>query len=374
MIDCYLRDDAAIGSSKYLSTIPFPSDYIAMRDCPYIHFGTLRFEGQLQTENIFATVWRRDRLAINLGLSEQQLVEWFIFIGNDYTNHHQDQSSNKNHKSQTVSKKNISSLLDQNSVKQRNECPLLTKLEIIRSQHPSFCVSSEWDASENAIQYSRALYDLLDLTSYQSKEITHSVTKKAGDVVDCYVLSDIEKDVLRQYQYCHVHTLSTASKQFETIGQYIINFLRSNLNKLNGGTRAISTYLFPHITNQHLEAFIQMLEHLNKVEILCDVNSEEDAKFDLPIDASSNIHLNTAQHTHQSIDIDIETDEYFKFTSEVYLCPTWDDVRAAHTYQLLCKRFLEVLGKEHSLDVERTIHVSTTVIVLQFTISFFLVF
>lgn len=333
-----------------------------MRDCPYIHFDTLRFEGQLQTENIFTTVWRRDRLAINLGLSEQHLVEWFILIGNDYTDHHLYQSNNTSQKSQTVSKKNISSLLDQNSGKERNECLLLTKLEFIRLQHPSFRVSSECQASVNAIQYSRALYDLLDLTSYQSKEITRSVSKKAGDGVDCYVLSDIEKDALRQYQYCSVHTFSTASKHFEMIGQYIINFLQANLNKLIGAARkAIAKHLFPHITNQHLKGFVQMLEHLNQLETSCDIDNKEDAKFDLPIDASSNIHLNTAQHTHQSIDIDIENDEYSEFTSEVYLCPTWDDVRAAHTYQLLCKRFLEVLGKEHSLDVDRTIHVSTTV-------------
>ena len=360
MIDCYLRDDAAIYSSKQLVTITFPSDYIAMRDCPYIHFSTLRFEGQFQTENIFATVWRRDRLAINLGLSEHQLVEWFIFIGNDYANHHRDQSPNMNHEGQAVSKKNISFLLDQNSDKERNECPLQTKLEFIRLQHPSFRVSSAFDASENAIQYSRALYDLLDLTSYQSKEIMRSATNNASDGVHCYVLSDVEKDVLRQYQYCHVHSFSTASKHFEMIGQYIINFLQANLNKLNGDTpETMSTYLFPHITNGHLEAFVQMLEHLNQVETSCDINSKEDAKFQLPIDASSDVHLNTAQHTHQSLDINTENEEYFKFTSEVYLCPTWDDVRASHTYQLLCKRFLEVLGKEHSLDTNRTIHVST---------------
>ena len=373
MIDCYLLDDATIFSSKSLATISFPSDYIAMRDCPYIHFSTLRFEGQLQTENIFATVWRRDRLAIDLGLSEQQLVEWFIFIDNDYTNHHLDQSPNMNHEIQTVSTKKMSSLLDQNSGKERNECPLQTKLEYIRSQHPSFRVSSECDVSENVIQYSRALYDLLDLTSYQSKELMHSVTKNSSDGVDCYVLSDVEKDALKQY--CHLHSFSTASKQFEMIGQYVINFLQSNLSKVNGDTpRAMSTHLFPHITNQHLVAFVQMLEHLNQVGTSSDIISKEDANIILPIDASGDINLNTAQHTHQSIDIDTENVEHFKSTSEVYLCPTWDDVRAAHTYQLLCKRFLEVLGEEHSLNANRTTHVSTTAIDLLLIISFFLVF
>ena len=145
-----------------------------MRDCPYIPFKTLRLEGRQQTQIIHATVWRRGRLAKGLGLSEQQLVEWFILIGNDYTNHYMYQSSEGKQRQKSL-------LLGQNSGNESKECPLKTKLESIQSQHPSYRLSSRYPGLENAIQYSRAVYDMLDLTSFESDGTTNNVAKSSEE-------------------------------------------------------------------------------------------------------------------------------------------------------------------------------------------------
>lgn len=62
------------------------SDFFAMRECPYIMFGTIRRKCCISTRisrTAVANVWRRERLSETLGMTEHQFVEWCISIGND---------------------------------------------------------------------------------------------------------------------------------------------------------------------------------------------------------------------------------------------------------------------------------------------------
>ena len=57
-----------------------------MRNCPYIEFESLKLSGNGSKYGpMSATVWRREKLSASLGMTEDQLVEWTILIGNDYT-------------------------------------------------------------------------------------------------------------------------------------------------------------------------------------------------------------------------------------------------------------------------------------------------
>jgi hypothetical protein len=59
------------------------SDFHLFSGCRYIRFDQLQLGGSVA----LAIVWTRAALAEMTGLSQSQLVEWAILIGNDYTGH-----------------------------------------------------------------------------------------------------------------------------------------------------------------------------------------------------------------------------------------------------------------------------------------------
>lgn len=62
------------------------SDFIVMRGCPYIELGSLR---PADGGRVRARVFRRPAVAAALNLSEHQLVEFCLLLGNDFCAHHQ---------------------------------------------------------------------------------------------------------------------------------------------------------------------------------------------------------------------------------------------------------------------------------------------
>ncbi|CAM9806042.1 unnamed protein product, partial [Pylaiella littoralis] len=68
------------------------SDFFVFERCRYIHFDDLKLpdnnvDGTVDAKERVAQarVWTRERLAELCGISEQQVVEWAILMGNDYT-------------------------------------------------------------------------------------------------------------------------------------------------------------------------------------------------------------------------------------------------------------------------------------------------
>ena len=62
------------------------SDFIAMRDCAYIEFGSLVNRQQGEQQVACAThVWRRAHTCNFLGVTEEQFLDWVLLVGNDYT-------------------------------------------------------------------------------------------------------------------------------------------------------------------------------------------------------------------------------------------------------------------------------------------------
>jgi hypothetical protein len=68
------------------------SDFMVMKDCPYIEFGSLRFaDGDCESGtggHLQARVFRRAALSAALNLTENQFVEFCLLLGNDFCGHH----------------------------------------------------------------------------------------------------------------------------------------------------------------------------------------------------------------------------------------------------------------------------------------------
>eukprot|EP01032_Pedospumella_encystans_P009752 gene9752-11458_t len=58
------------------------SDYLVMKDCPYIEFDGIEVDA---AGNICADVWSRAELCRVLEISEMQFIDIVLFLGNDYT-------------------------------------------------------------------------------------------------------------------------------------------------------------------------------------------------------------------------------------------------------------------------------------------------
>eukprot|EP00598_Pedospumella_elongata_P013625 CAMPEP_0184994218 /NCGR_PEP_ID=MMETSP1098-20130426/48430_1 /TAXON_ID=89044 /ORGANISM="Spumella elongata, Strain CCAP 955/1" /LENGTH=867 /DNA_ID=CAMNT_0027520229 /DNA_START=522 /DNA_END=3125 /DNA_ORIENTATION=- len=69
-------------SPKCFAYAPQDSDYIAMKDCPYIEFGSIEVGA---AGCVSAIVWSRAEVSRELRLSEEQFLDFVLFLGNDYT-------------------------------------------------------------------------------------------------------------------------------------------------------------------------------------------------------------------------------------------------------------------------------------------------
>ena len=155
------------------------SDFCVFKDCPYIEFGELT----ISKSGITAShVWRRLQTATALGLSEKQFVDFCILIGNDYTSHFEEIR-----------------LLSSPGDTMDARIELL--LEVISATDSDFELCFPDENLQQAINFSRDLYDLCNLSKYpydQKQHVEHFVSltseeKKAiTDVCKEYELSTLK--------------------------------------------------------------------------------------------------------------------------------------------------------------------------------------
>ena len=140
-----------------------------MRDCPYIPFGTLSATADESTSGITfeaAHVYRRETTAKALGISEQQFVELCIVIGNDYTGQF-DQAF-------------LDCMCDFTVDGARRKEALLEGITLLGD---SFRAESSYKLLQTAVEFSRDVYELRDLSKYpfddfRSIEIEISLTSE----------------------------------------------------------------------------------------------------------------------------------------------------------------------------------------------------
>ena len=122
------------------------SDFFAFRDCPYIELGELKVSKRGSV--VASHVWRRSRTAASLEISEKQFVELCILVGNDYTG------------------KILKEEHPQLEESPENQSRIDTILQMIAASGVDFQVSSKDDSFQLAVEFSRDLYDLRDLSKY----------------------------------------------------------------------------------------------------------------------------------------------------------------------------------------------------------------
>jgi hypothetical protein len=307
-----------------------------MADCLYIPFGSIN--ESKKSNLVDCVVWTRESLARKLGMTEEQFVELCIFIGNDYTMHFK--RTLFNHYSQFITESEYSDL-------EVDSGGLTVLIDFILSQKPDFLLSSPNKELNNAIIYSRAVYNLSDLDEYnrggkdskvrrnlnqdqesicsaeESSSDTYKLSKKKVQSFDDWILKDSEKD--------------------DNIGMKVTRFLRENLGKyeesrvkdptLNQNQNQ-SSNLFHEISDTHIEAFALMLTSIGKkksrkiTQELDDVQKKLSGYLtDLPVDATSSPCDNKKF---------IENEIYPAKSTKI----VWCNAVAAHTYQLLCKRLM----------------------------------
>jgi len=88
----YVAEGNSAGSGKFFA-YGRDSDFILMKDCPYIEFGEIKvissesgdFGEALSRKRAHALVWRRRCVAMALDLTEAQFVDLGILVGNDFS-------------------------------------------------------------------------------------------------------------------------------------------------------------------------------------------------------------------------------------------------------------------------------------------------
>ena len=175
-------DGNAVGDSNHsFYVLGQDSDYMVFKGCPYIPFNHL----QSENSSLFASkVWRRHSIAQSLGLTEAQFVELTILLGNDYTGSY----------SRTLFRQ--LPLVGTNRLL-LNQCYKLDYYHSLAAHlakcDPGWQSSSDDVMLQNAIQFSRKLYDLHDLSEYPCDELVvedHMCLKAPQKAVINQLISD----------------------------------------------------------------------------------------------------------------------------------------------------------------------------------------
>ena len=349
-----------------------------MKDCPYIVFGTLKHRkapgaGNSRTVVGCATVWRRKKLALNLGFKEeQQLVEWSILIGNDYTKHFP--KSSFTGYSTKKSSKNLGSVQSNSSYGQHEYSSIETMRKFIISQKPSYRLTSTDTELELSITYSREVYNLSDLTRYEELGNRQNGIRKSGadeESSDGYSLSSIEKNSLTVWR----KSVKRTSPLPDSVGFHVISFLKPYVVTSSSTTGENEGKPFTGITSEHLEAFVLMLRNVKQ-----EISRIHDAAVELSLNKLTNNLANTNFFGDVKANVSpngaqehpLPSTATTNGRSEAYLCPKWDNVRAARTYQLLCSRFFEKKRREENLpDVSNQLYSLITLFFLFLNVIIF---
>jgi hypothetical protein len=198
------------------------------KGCPYIEFGSLIIDKEDISSLPRAVVWRRDMIACGLELTEEQVIEWAILVGNDYTNHYP----------RDLYLLNGQPLLGLPTGYSQQEMSRIR--DVIKAAEPAI-LSSNDPQLQLAIEFSRDLYELRSLEKYpvdDSEERVFALTKEQRSACQQQIL-----------------TMMTASATSNLTSTALI------LNLMKIYRQVWSSFFI--ISDEHLLAIEMMHEHLN---------------------------------------------------------------------------------------------------------------
>lgn len=262
--------------SYSLFSLYYNSDFFAMKQCPYIEFGSL----EIVEGGVAAPVYRRDQTAAAFGLSEELFVELCILCGNDFTSAH-DRSDYKDAPSSDIA--GISAVVEW----------LGAQEAFYRAQ------AVEEGENEIALQYTRAFYELEDISVYQREleayRQTIGYTKPSARM--SMSLSREEADKLKVWTEMH---------DPRSPGRAILQYLSEKVTEPNGASVLLNGC-----------AVVLSPDHIEAIDRTLAVVSQPALDY-------SNLPLRVDRLKKRGCDI-----------------PPWQDVLAGHAYQLLVSALMD---------------------------------
>lgn len=277
------------------------SDFLAMRDCPYIEFGTI------DKTTRSAVVFRRATTASLLGLHlEQQLVELCILCGNDFT------KSPRFDASQYIEAPPCST-----EKSRSDESLVASSVEWLRLQGPDFKAESVKNAELRlAIQYSRAFYDLDDL-----RELRDELQNYRDSISYSKPLSKLSMKLSLQQKENFDTWIKARAPRNISPGRVVLEYFES---------QKFSLEELPVTLNGSM-AFISA-NHICAISRMLDIIADPAV-----IDYSSNALRLSARYVPIPI-------------------PSWKDVIASHIYQMLVIYTLDYSEGIGDMDIDSTWH------------------
>eukprot|EP01041_Mallomonas_annulata_P005183 gene5183-10365_t len=316
-----MNDDLTSKGGQYCFCYANDSDFLLMKDCPYVKFGSLS-KPMGYSDGCMARVWRRSELAADLGLSESQFVELALLIGNDYTGVFP-RSQLQLH---TETSSCIHFPCDGNcSVKSID-----VMVEYIRSLPSNYKLTSSNTSLQIALEYSRALYELRDISSYpeDSKhtrlmalrdEQLEVIQRYVKDRVDSMNLNDDNKTKGMKSKMNGDDDDDVASIAIDYLHTFVKDGDGSELSELGE-----DLYSIPLDNVQSLETMVQQL---SVMEIQEEEGGDDDGM--------------------ESVVVVLDKKEK-ALVDDTTLIPHWNDVIAAHQYQLICKEIFKCLRNNNT--------------------------
>lgn len=265
--DSILANDCSLHNSMHIDicredelemcyVIGNDSDFLVYSNIAYIEFSHFDF-----FNGIAEKVWRRSETAAAFDMTENQFREWCILIGNDYTSHFsrslycdldiemmEEERHNHRESATEVNRMGYESIMKLKSY--LNELP------------DDFQLSSDDAMLQQAILYSRGLYDLIDASNYQPLTVVN-----AGSYEDTIMpLSRDQKADIDQYFYRQVIVSSPAALTYTNAFHTICSQIKS----------VYTTLAYDYIDSIYPKAFEIMTAKLMRMS---ETNYEIEGKY-----------------------------------------------------------------------------------------------
>ncbi|KNC96237.1 uncharacterized protein SPPG_08391 [Spizellomyces punctatus DAOM BR117] len=347
------------------------SDYFLMRGCPYIRFGRISERQPFNADGSNAVlvshqphhvvaleVWRREEVAAMLSLTESQLVELGILIGNDYTMEYSrsDLKARKMHKNNTEEYAEVAvQVPDEHSNDAIEEL-----LSIVREGGEGFKLTSDNRDLQSAIALSRAIYEhqkddwtfiMQALKADRTSNDDDKDVKPPSGLADASSTraeeeddDDEEEENSESDEAQSSSMLGLTSEQRRCLESWARDETWKRIAMSRGVARALLHQLtqpltsadsktkraiFTVFTSTHLAALDRMLETLQSPTVL---DPGEKLPNDERDDSDGAFLLRNLNVAHPL---------------DTFLRPTWRDFQAAHTYQLILRHFFRPSTKRN---------------------------
>eukprot|EP01032_Pedospumella_encystans_P022245 gene22245-25208_t len=294
------------------------TDYIVMKDCPYIEFGAIEVEG---AGKACSEVWSRIEVCRGLTISEEQFLDFVLFLGNDYTAPLVAKTDVHAHMQQTFGG-NTQLIMESWLLKMSTQRKVMLRaVDFFRPLPANSLVPVEEERKSQtaklqfAIDYSRAFYNLEPLHHFYDQASLTLPPAEPYSSASCV------------FDFHHFNDTSEG-KFFADLGRYVkaagkmgtegvdrgVAVHALTYLKRKGASTAITRTISPVVTDEHRAAIQMMLKQLQQSSTHC------------------------------------ETDEFQP-------PPLWEDLLAAYVYQKTCALMMKSFPRgafvgEHNTPVK----------------------